>query len=413
MKLSRNSSVPVKYILVDFNCSREYTHHAEYLRAFANHFRNMSLDYEVWINRAADSEVQVFLGEHPVLPILNSLDYSFKRNENFLAFLLNKIMNGLVSKANSLAFPFRMKEKFLSLLVRLLTLSAFNKLKLQIQSHKKIVIIFPSTDGLALRFVNQVTEVFSERLAVSMRLIGAETRGVLRVDNSHTFVKELLDGGIDLRIGWEVNSMREKLLESGIRPELLYWSPIPTTSIPHLCSHDLDRITFGFLGSARKNKGFSTIPRIISSLQSLNFRFLVQEANFEWDGYSETLKELRVLNGNVKLLPGAASNQELNQALSECSVLILPYEEGSYRFAGSGIMYQAANLGIPIYCTEGVGFDWDVKNFGIGSTFNGLNELRSLIISFQADNYCQNIENYNLARNRASSEFIRRTQSEN
>jgi glycosyltransferase involved in cell wall biosynthesis len=239
-----------------------------------------------------------------------------------------------------------------------------------------------------------------------MRLTGGETRGVFETTDLNSLIKQIAAGVSDLRIGWETHSMRDKLIESGIQPEKLYWSPIPTTSKPSHRLIEPKRMTLGFLGSARRNKGFSSIPHISELLSDLDIDFLVQEANFEWDDYSTSMDELHRLGDRIEFVPGAASNGDLKQSMSGCSVLVLPYEVDSYRFAGSGIMYQAANLGIPIFCTEGVGFDWDVKSFGIGSTFCALEELRSLVTNFDSTVYFQNIVKYNHARNLACSEFL-------
>jgi glycosyltransferase involved in cell wall biosynthesis len=237
-------------------------------------------------------------------------------------------------------------------------------------------------------------------------MIGAETRGVLGTKDLNSFIGQIESGVSDLRIGWEVHSMKNRMIDCGVRSEKLYWSPIPPTSSPLLKLSNPKKMTLGFLGSARRNKGFSSIPQISNLLRDLDIRFQVQEANFEWDGYLASMAELLGLGERVGFLPGGASNEELNQAMLECSVLVLPYEVDSYRFAGSGIMYQAANIGIPIFCTEGVGFDWDVKNFGIGSTFRSPEELRSLVTNFDSLAYFQKIVEYNQARNLACSEFL-------
>lgn len=406
MRYPNGTPESTKYVLVDFSCSREYTHHAEYLSAFANHLHGMNLRYELWINRAADSGVRFMLRSHPVFPILNSLDYSFKRNENFPLYILNKIANDILSKQKISFLPTRFQEKILNSASSLLSRSAIRRLKVLTGKHQRVVMVFPSADGLTLRFLRLLAVGNFNQISVSMRIIGAETRGVLGVKDLVSRINEIAHGVSDLRIGWEVDSMKTQMIESGVLPEKLYWAPIPTSSSPVFNSSGPKKMTLGFLGSARKNKGFSDIPSIANSIRHLDIGFQVQEANFAWDGYLDTLTELLSLGDRINFLPGAASTGELNQALSDCSVLVLPYELDSYRFAGSGIMYQAANLGIPIFCTDGVGFDWDVKNFLIGSTFRTLDELQSLIINFDSSSYFGNILKYNQARNLACSEFL-------
>ena len=406
MKNPNLRPVSTKYIVADFNCSREYTHHAEYLSAFANHLQAINLEYELWINRAADCAVKYLLKNHPVISILNSLDYSFVRKQNSSIYLLNKITRGILGKLKVSFLPLRLQERILNFTAGLLVHSALKRIKRLSREYERLVIVFPSVDGLALRFLRKIAAGTFNSVSVSMRLIGAETRGVLGIKDLNSFMGQIETGILDLRIGWEINSTKNRMIESGLPPEKLYWSPIPPTSSPPLKLSNSKRMTLGFLGSARRNKGFSSIPQISNLLRDLDICFLVQEANFEWDGYLASMAELLVLGDRVNFVPGAASNEELSQAMSECSVLVLPYEVDSYRFAGSGIMYQAANMGIPIFCTEGVGFDWDVKNFGIGSTFHSPEELRSLVTNFDSLSYYQKILEYNQARNLACSKFL-------
>lgn len=406
MRYPNGTPESTKYVLIDFSCSREYTHHAEYLSAFANHLHGMNFRYELWINRAADSGVRSMLRRHPVFPILNTLEYSFKRNENFPLFILNKIAKDILSMQKISFLPTRFQERILDFAARLLSRSAIRRLKVLYGKHQRVVMVFPSADGLALRFLRLLAVGNFDQISVSMRIIGAERRGILGVKDFVPLINEIAHGVSDLRIGWEVEPMKTQMIESGILPEKLYWAPIPTSSSLICNSSSPKKMTLGFLGSARKNKGFSEIPSIVNSIRYLDIGFQVQKANFAWDGYLGTLNELLSLGDRINFLPGAASNRELNQALSKCSVLVLPYDLDSYRFAGSGIMYQAANLGIPIFCTDGVGFDWDVKNFLIGSTFRTLDELQSLIINFDSSSYFRNIVKYNQARNQACSEFL-------
>ena len=406
MRYPNLTPVSTKYILADFNCSREYTHHAEYLSAFANHLQALNLEYEWWVNRAADSGVKSLLKGHPVNSILNSLDYSFTRNQNFPIYILNKSIRGILGNSKVSFLVRGLREKIVNFTADLLTHSALKRVRQLSGEYERVVIVFPSVDGLALRFLRRIAAGTFNSVSVSMRLIGAETRGVLGTKDLNSFIGQIETGVSDLRIGWEVHSIMNRMIESGVQPEKLYWSPIPPTSSPLLKLSNPKRMTLGFLGSARRNKGFSSIPQISNLLRDLDICFQVQEANFEWDGYLASMAELLGLGDRVNFVPGAASNEELNQAMSECSVLVLPYEVDSYRFAGSGIMYQAANIGIPIFCTEGVGFDWDVKNFGIGSTFRSPEELRYLVTNFDSRAYFQRIVEYNQARNLACSEFL-------
>jgi hypothetical protein len=62
-----------------------------------------------------------------------------------------------------------------------------------------------------------------------------------------------------------------------------------------------ESITLGFLGSARPNKGFDDIPKILDSLKANNIIFtaVIQLPKFEWPEFRQTYNKLRKNHLNV------------------------------------------------------------------------------------------------------------------
>jgi hypothetical protein len=87
-------------------------------------------------------------------------------------------------------------------------------------------------------------------------------------------------------------------------------------------------------------------------------------------------------------------------------LVLLPYSVEAYKYAGSGILYLAADLIIPIFGHEELAFAWDIQKFGIGETYSDYTELAVKIKHFSKFNYMPKIIKYNLERNLANNLFI-------
>ena len=53
--ISGNSEALV--VIADFSCSRAYTHHISYIRAYAEFIKYLGIEVQVWVNRSADKIV--------------------------------------------------------------------------------------------------------------------------------------------------------------------------------------------------------------------------------------------------------------------------------------------------------------------------------------------------------------------
>jgi glycosyltransferase involved in cell wall biosynthesis len=143
------------------------------------------------------------------------------------------------------------------------------------------------------------------------------------------------------------------------------------------------KTVIGVLGSARPDKGFNELERIIPILNSSNFgndiNFIVQSSTESWGkNYEHTLSLLRDFP-STKILPGYISDQEMQEIISSCTALLLPYDTNVYEFRGSAMLFDAADLNIPIIAPAGTGMGTTIRRFGIGATYSLIAEIPSAV----------------------------------
>jgi glycosyltransferase involved in cell wall biosynthesis len=369
------------FVIIDFSCSREYTHHLSYIKAYAEFIKNSGIDVQVWVNRSADKTVLEQLNQFSVLPILDSPDYGYEFNANPLRYAIDRIVSSVVS-VSSAYFSEKFVETIRVRVTRFYFHRANRKLKSLLRTNVKTILVFPSMDGIGLRFIDYcVTKKYFVH-SYFARTLNIESRGVLGISNPVVKYSEILRN-VKLKnfyIGYETDIVRDHL--SLLIPKSnLIWAPIPPRNLlPAKRFLDESKkaiLTIGFIGSARKNKGFDLIPKILEGLKKsrIEFKAVIQLANFEWDEYPLTYKSLLKYTDQIEFLEGGCSENQILNALNQIDFLVMPYSVESYKKSGSGILFQAADLGLPVIATDGVGFDWDLKKYSIGFTFKTLIEL--------------------------------------
>lgn len=405
------SNAKKKIVLVDFSCSNYFTHHASYLKAYADFAADSGYEVEIWINNAATSEVKTYLRTYSLKPILDSPDYGNTIYSNINRYLRDRVFGLCLKLIDSFRiknFSNFVREKC----ARLYFSTAFSEILRLEKSSKDCLVIFPSIDGIGIRFLKYCLDFQFDSLTFSARVLNSQTRGLLGVENALTDLSDIVAKDKDLRImvGYETDSVRNQFSEL-IPPNQLLWAPIPPRNLVPTRNYGQPYV-LGFIGSARENKGFDNIPAILEKLVDckVEFKALIQLANFEWPSYRDTYNKLidRFYN-QVTFLPGACSEDALQNALQNIDFLILPYKLENYRFAGSGLLYQAADLNVPILASAGVGFEWDIIEFSIGDVFQDFEVLPQLIShsKFRNNYLSPAFKKYSDARAQATRNFLR------
>jgi len=407
--ISGNSEALV--VIADFSCSRAYTHHLSYIRAYAEFIKYLGIEVQVWVNRSADKIVLEQLNQFNVLPILISPDYGFEFKSNPLMHALNRVASFFI-KISSKYLTDKALEDIRQKVSQLYFHRATREIKNLTRRKVKPTLIFPSMDGIGLRFIDYCVLKKYPIHSYLARSLNIESRGVLGIsDPLGTYIK--ISRTDNFYIGYETDIIKHEL-RLHISQNKLAWAPIPprvnVSANQVLVKKKNATLTLGFIGSARKNKGFDAIPQILNALRNskINFEAIIQLANFEWDEYPITYKLLSKDQNQIKFLEGGASENQILDALTQIDFLVMPYSVESYKKSGSGILFQAADLGIPILATDGVGFDWDLKKFSIGITFKTLEELINTLKTLE--NHPQDFEkvfkNYNREREMASKNLL-------
>jgi glycosyltransferase involved in cell wall biosynthesis len=173
------------------------------------------------------------------------------------------------------------------------------------------------------------------------------------------------------------------------------------------------KIVIGFLGSARADKGFEEIQKIIPIVKSTNLvkdvNFFVQESTISWGiRYDETLNLLRQFS-STRILPGYISDQEMNEVLSSCTMLLLPYNSQTYAYRGSAMLFEAADSNIPIIAPAGTGMGTTIRRFGIGATYSNIAEIPvaiKYVSSLSQEEISMRFKIYNNFRNSTLRKFF-------
>lgn len=148
--------------------------------------------------------------------------------------------------------------------------------------------------------------------------------------------------------------------------------------------------TIGILGHQRPDKGFDSIPRVVTRLIQSGFRVIVQNSSLVTD--NAILK----IHPNLEVM-GHVEN--LSDLISRCSLILLNYKKNSYRVTGSGIAWEALASGVPILAPQGTSIAKLIKQYTCGEVFDSDNNesLHSMITVMQ-ENYPHYKRNSKLAR---------------
>ena len=396
-------------VLIDASCSKFYTHNSSYMITYAKRAAKLFPKEKIvfWIGESADDETIKNFPDS-VFPILRSPIYSYTRDFTFYYlrdFLLNEIVR-LINNLKILGSIHVLLEKFMFYFFARIPIKHAKALS---EQGEKLSFILPSADGFTLRIIQRVIELGYPVESVHIRTLAAENRGIYGIGDLSSYFLNLqrLHPKIEFKVGWESYITAQSLLESGIESKDIYWAPMPTSG--EATGKLIDSpLKIGFLGAARKNKGFELIPRILNILLGSNMVFYIQLALQPWPEYFKTLLEIENQAQNIELIQGGIAHADLLQIIASMDVLIMPYSSLQYEKVGSGILYQGADLLVPSISFKQLGFSWDIEQFGIGATINELSELGEILNSKNLLIWRANITKYNTERNVAVDRFLSR-----
>lgn len=395
------------YLILDFNASKRYSHHWSYVSKYKIILENLKMPYEIWIPKNAHSEISLSLGKN-CKTFLRSNVYGYGRKESFYNWVVVKTFDFFLIRCKVL-FDNDKLEIIKKLISKLYTNAPYKQIKAISNSQVAINLVFPTLDSLAFRLVERCLKRGIPIKKVSFRL-GSGYKDNFKIDDIEIRLRKLITNfpECDIKLGYETFTHKQSLLNHGLDSTYLFWAPAPSSTKDATSKKDLHNLTLGFLGVARPNKGFVEIPKLLRSLIShdISFTAILQEAMYPWSEYVNTIQELKNFSRILTILPANISEQELESVFKSIDVLVLPYNTEDYYLAGSGLLFDAADLHIPIITKKGVAFEWDITEYSLGLTYSnsedfvlGIKHLLSTENNFK-------FKKYNYDRNLAIAAFL-------
>jgi hypothetical protein len=246
-------------------------------------------------------------------------------------------------------------------------------------------LVLPNGDLLCLDSIIRVVKKLkkSNSPSIAIRFINVmENVGIPKIKSKKSTLRSLRAlerKNYHLNITSETENYRLFLARYLSKTSICEYPTLPKTKNSKISK----KTVIGFLGSARPDKGFNELETIIPILNSSKFQrnisFIVQGSTESWGKkYDQTLSLLRDFR-STKILPGYVSDQEMYEVVSTCTALLLPYDADVYQFRGSAMLFDAADLNIPIIAPAGTGMGTTIRRFGIGATYSLIAEIPSAV----------------------------------
>jgi len=157
-------------------------------------------------------------------------------------------------------------------------------------------------------------------------------------------------------------------------------APIPVDSAlfaarkPRSC----ECATLLYLGDARREKGYTSLPSIaralLGELSTARVRMIIQ-SNFNVPGGEPGIAEARKFLStlpNVTLLAQPMADEQYNNLLLAADLIVLPYQVDRYVSRTSGILAEAICAGVPALVPQGTWLADQVRRHGAGIVYDAL-----------------------------------------
>lgn len=155
----------------------------------------------------------------------------------------------------------------------------------------------------------------------------------------------------------------------------------------------------GFMGDARRARGFQYLPEIIKKLHNKNktFKYIIQFSSISEDllDTKEKLYELSKKNKNIKLIEKYCDYKEFRNILKKIDIMPIIHKSDEINKITSGTMYSCVSNQIPIVIPKGVNFMNEILKYKSYETSNSINDI-SVQINKISKNYNYYLKNVKL-----------------
>jgi len=385
-----------KFYVIDFSAGNLITHHFDYALAYCKFLAGKGYEYELFTPKYLNS---------------TELDYQFRinkilfsRNYRLLAdkftmwsiyYMLLKFL-GIFGKMIEFVFG--------RLIIHFYIHLSYNKIIKSVQGNT-IEVIFPSADFMAILLLKKMLSKKAKISRFYLRLNAIDknlTDLGIKIDGLE-ILENLMKKYPNIILGCETKNLINNLITRSRIFQKAIWIPLPSNTKP---TKQTSTSIYGFLGGAKKRKGFEEIPFWVRKITNMdnNSHFLIQQSPFSWPGYLETIAVLKSFR-NTELLASVLSHKEFFFQLERCSFIVAPYDPDSYQLVGSSLFYYAADLLIPTITYAGVGFSYDITEFDCGLVIKNLDENLNLG-EINKSKLQAGLVNYNIFRNKQNMSFL-------
>lgn len=136
-------------------------------------------------------------------------------------------------------------------------------------------------------------------------------------------------------------------------------------------------------GSARHDKGYLSLLSVFTQVRerdpALSIRFVAQQLPprdaVQFLSYTTKMYALP----GVELLGHSISEDEMCLRYEQCSAVLLPYDEQTYKYRGSAAMMEAAYFGRPVITLDNTAFAEQVRYYKLGKICRDLGDMHGAI----------------------------------
>lgn len=375
---------------------------------YGKFLENKNANFEFWTPKYINPDIERELSSiTKVLKILTSPQYGSTNFKQFpVAYSVAKIAR--IYRESLIRTPF-LGNQIKRIVTIYCILPAFIRIARESRA-AQLHLVFPTLDYMGIQLIRLI-EGHLSGLTIHVRRMGSETRSPFSTGEELANFIKLVESATKntIQLGIPTLGLLDEIKKKCTKPDQIHWSPLP----PSLTKNSQRRneksvLNIGFPGTAKKSKGYSKIPKILNRLASegIYVNVFLQKAMYPWNGYQETRSKIFSSSQSIHELESVLSVDEYQLLLNQLDLIFLPYERDAYLNADSGILYEAADLSIPIFCAEKLGFSDEAFLNGIGFEINENETMKKQIANAMSDQTQINLNDYNKKRSEAVDEFL-------
>jgi len=342
-----------------------------------------------------------------LFPSSHEAPYNFWSLKSFLAVIFAKISKGAAKFS---------RKSTLKMLAKLAILILEKEIRTQSKNFSQICILFPTSCPLAIFFIensmlhNRRNLMFKKIKTYARLTNTSENRGAFSIIAGKETLSSLLAAdspnnfGV-VRLGFETDKYLSRMQTSTSNK---FRSPFPPIGAVKPKMEESKNLAFSFLGYPKDIKGVNKIVEIIQGVEQLACK-----SSLKWivhvSSKNDKLHSNLIHLNNVQFLLGKISNEEMESALVESSVLVLPYDVQKYLMNASAMAYRAADYRKPVITLKGSAFSEEILHYGLGWVVDDDEEIMELISRLsheEVESRKLSIESYNERRTLDNLEFL-------